>query len=73
MPALSVPQCCSHQQDGVLLSTQVPSPTNPSERNGLRMADRVNTSPSADLYGESSECEESDESQRVEPQVLYLF
>lgn len=63
MPALSVPQCCSHQQNVVLLSTQVPSPTNPSEENGLRIA------PSPDLHGESSECEESDEGQRVEPQV----
>lgn len=69
MPALSVPQCRSHQQDVVLLSTKVPSPTNPSEENGLRIADCVKTSPSADLHGESSECEESDEGQRVEPQV----
>lgn len=58
-----VTQCRSHQQDVVLLSTQAPSPTNPSEKNGLRIA------PSADLHEESSECEESDEGQRVEPQV----
>ncbi|XP_078368408.1 uncharacterized protein LOC144652258 [Oculina patagonica] len=58
-----VTQCRSHQQDVVLLSTQAPSPTNPSEENGLRIA------PSADLHEESSECEESDEGQRVEPQT----